>query len=109
METPGQYPKKVCLGLWGQDKIEKYNVSEGMEMTASIEIESREYDNRWYTEVRAWKLSWDEAGAKKAVKGEAAKSDEPEPELLLLLAPWKSCALSRLLWTTDAALRNSLE
>lgn len=56
LETPGQYPKKVCLSLWGE-KVDETRISVGEKITASINIESREYNGRWYTDVRAWKVS----------------------------------------------------
>lgn len=56
METPGQYPKKVCLTVWG-DKIDQFNIQEGSELTASIEVESREYNGRWYTDVKVWRVN----------------------------------------------------
>ena len=55
VETPGQYPKKVCLSIWG-DKIEQFNVVVGDQVSISVDLESREYNGRWYTEARAWKL-----------------------------------------------------
>jgi hypothetical protein len=55
VETQGQYPKKVCLSMWG-DKIQQFNVSVGDMVSASVELESREYNGRWYTEARAWKV-----------------------------------------------------
>jgi len=55
LETQGDYPKQVCISIWG-DKIEKANVQEGEMIKASIEIASREYNERWYTDVRAWKV-----------------------------------------------------
>lgn len=55
LETPGQYPKKVCLSLWGE-KVDENRLNPGDRITASINIESREYNGRWYTDVRAWKI-----------------------------------------------------
>lgn len=55
LETVGQYPKQVCISLWG-DKIDQNPLSEGEEITASINVESREYNERWYTDVKAWKI-----------------------------------------------------
>lgn len=55
LETTGQYPKQVCIALWG-DKIEQSNIQEGEDITASINIESREFNERWYTDVKAWKI-----------------------------------------------------
>jgi hypothetical protein len=56
METPGQFPKKVCLSLWGE-KVDENRINVGERITASINIESREYNGRWYTDVRAWKIA----------------------------------------------------
>jgi hypothetical protein len=56
LETTGQYPKKVCLTVWG-DKIEQFDMQTGDEVTVGIEIESREYNGRWYTDVKAWKVN----------------------------------------------------
>ncbi|UBM60846.1 DUF3127 domain-containing protein [Marinilongibacter aquaticus] len=55
IETEGQYPKKVCVSMWG-DKIDASLIQVGQSVTASIDIESREYNGRWYTDVRAWKI-----------------------------------------------------
>jgi hypothetical protein len=55
IETEGTYPKKVCLSMWG-DKINENIIKMGTMVTASIEIESREYNGRWYTDIKAWRL-----------------------------------------------------
>lgn len=55
LETQDQYPKKVCISVWG-DKVNLNNFGENTEITASINIESREYNSRWYTDVKAWKI-----------------------------------------------------
>ena len=61
LETQSQYPKKVCLSLWG-DKIDQFKVTAGDTVTASVELESREYNSRWYTEARAWKIVKESSG-----------------------------------------------
>lgn len=55
LETYAQYPKKVCVALWG-DKAEQFSVQEGETITAYIDVESREYNGWWYTDVKAWKI-----------------------------------------------------
>lgn len=55
LEIPSQYPRKVCISMWG-DRIDQANLSEGDSVTAFIDVESREYNGRWYTEVKAWKV-----------------------------------------------------
>lgn len=55
LETQDQYPKKVCIAVWG-DKIDLKNFNLNETVTASINIESREFNNKWYTDVKAWKI-----------------------------------------------------
>jgi len=62
VETQSQYPKKVCLSVWG-DKVDQFSLSVGQFVNASVELESREYNGRWYTEARAWKLEKTGSGA----------------------------------------------
>ena len=61
VETQAQYPKKVCLSAWGE-KIDQFNLSVGDMVNVSVDLESREYNGRWYTEARAWKLEKDGSG-----------------------------------------------
>ncbi len=50
-----QFAKKVCFSLWG-DKIDQFRLQVGDMVNVSFDIESREYNGRWYTDVRAWKV-----------------------------------------------------
>jgi hypothetical protein len=61
LETQSQYPKKVCLSIWG-DKIDQFNVAAGETVNVSVDLESREYNGRWYTEARAWKVDKEGSG-----------------------------------------------
>lgn len=62
IEVPGQYPKKVCFNLWG-DKIGKFNIKDGEDLTIAVDVESREYNGRWYTDIRAWNVTKQGAGS----------------------------------------------
>jgi hypothetical protein len=57
LEQPGQYPKKVCISLWGE-KIDQNKLTIGEKITVSVNLESREgRDNKWFTDVRAWRIA----------------------------------------------------
>ena len=56
IEIPGDYPKKVCFMVWG-DRIDQFQIQEGQELTIAIDLESREFNGRWYTDVKAWRVS----------------------------------------------------
>jgi hypothetical protein len=62
LETDAQYPKKVCFMAWG-DKIDEFAIKEGENLAVSIDLESREYNERWYTDVKAWKVTRTSAAA----------------------------------------------
>ncbi len=55
LETEAQYPKKVCFNCWG-DKVDQFALQQNEEVIVSIDIESREFNGRWYTDIRAWKV-----------------------------------------------------
>lgn len=70
LETESQYPKKICFMVWG-DKIDDFKIQQGDELEVSIDIESREFNGRWYTDVRAWKVE--------KLGGTQAQGNNPPP------------------------------
>lgn len=78
LETPGDYPKQVCCVQWG-DNIDKNPVEVGQELTAHIDIQSREYNGRWYTDVKAWRIEGASAdgGAAQGTGPGAPGADSP--------------------------------
>lgn len=56
LETHEQYPRKICFNVFGADKIEQFNIQAGEEMTVSFDINAREYNGRWYNDIRAWRV-----------------------------------------------------
>ncbi|MDR0969900.1 MAG: DUF3127 domain-containing protein [Lentimicrobiaceae bacterium] len=56
IETEEQYPKKVCLICWGDRVAEANNFIIGQTIKASVNIESREFNGKWYTDIRPWRF-----------------------------------------------------
>jgi hypothetical protein len=55
-DADGKYPKNVCLTLLG-DKLDILKpFAEGSAVKAHINISSRDYNDKWFTEVSAWKI-----------------------------------------------------
>jgi len=77
LETEGNYPKQVCIVQWG-DNIDQFGLQEGEKITAAIDIQSREYNGRWYTDVKAWKVEREESAPQAGPP--ALGPDEPFPE-----------------------------
>ena len=55
VETEATYPKKVCISVWG-DKIDTASLQIGSLLKIDFDVESREFNGRWYTDVKAWKI-----------------------------------------------------
>ncbi len=58
IETEEKYPKKICLQLFGEDKINSLGVFKiGDLITVDFDVESRKYNGRWYTQCNAWRIT----------------------------------------------------
>lgn len=71
LETDGTYPRQVCIVQWG-DNIEAFAVQPEEYLTVSVDIQSREFNSRWYTDVKAWRVERPDKGA--------SPSESPDPE-----------------------------
>jgi len=51
-----QYPKKVCIDVWGDniDNLKAFKTNDVLNV--KMDIESREYNGRWFTNVKAWRV-----------------------------------------------------
>lgn len=56
LETQEQYPRKVCFEIFGEDRINNNRCNIDDVVTVSFDIESREFNGRWYTSIRAWRV-----------------------------------------------------
>jgi hypothetical protein len=77
IETVEQYPKKVCANLWGDRAKALDQFQLGSLITVSFDLESREYNGRWYTDVKAWRV---DAATPAAVAGAPAPAPGYAPQ-----------------------------
>jgi hypothetical protein len=56
VETQESYPKLIAIEVSEKALSRLQDYSIGQTITCSINIESREYNGRWFTAVRAWKI-----------------------------------------------------
>lgn len=76
IETIEQYPKQVCLLCWGDTIDATTHLTEGDVIKAGISIESREFNGKWYTDVRAYNLGLVSSAPQQAV----AEQPQPQPQ-----------------------------
>ena len=55
IENHDQYPRKMCFDVFGADKIEQFNIQMGEELTVSFDVDARQWNDRWFNSIRAWK------------------------------------------------------
>lgn len=55
----GQFPRKICFTCFGQT-ADTIQLQVGQRIIASFDVESREYNGRWFTEARLWRAVPDE-------------------------------------------------
>ena len=54
LETHDQYPRRMVFDVFGDDKIQQFNIKAGQELTVSFDIDAREYQGRWFNSIRAF-------------------------------------------------------
>lgn len=79
IETHEQYPRKVCFNVFGSDKIAQFNIQAGEELTVSFDINAREYNGRWFNDIRAWRVERGVAPA--AAPGNIPAIDAPKASI----------------------------
>ncbi len=57
IETHDQYPRKCCFRVFGEEKINNFNIQTGEELTVSFDIDAHEYNGRWYNQINAWNVN----------------------------------------------------
>ena len=76
LDQGGQYPRKVCISLFGDNVAKIPQV--GQDVMISVDIESREFNGRWYTEIKAWNIV--QAGAQQAAPAPQPTYQPPQPQ-----------------------------
>ena len=54
VETHDQYPRKMVFSVFGADRLERFNIQVGQEVTVSFDIDAHEYNGRWFNNIRAF-------------------------------------------------------
>ena len=86
LETQEQYPRKVHFEVFGEDRIKANPCQVDEIVTVSFDIESREFNGRWYTSIRAWKIQ------QGVVEAAAAPQAVPAAQPVVAAAPQANTA-----------------
>lgn len=74
IETQEKFPKKVCLTAWNDliGTVKGFPIDS--EIKASFDISSREYNGKWYTDVKAWKVEASSGGGASSGASQPARN-----------------------------------
>lgn len=79
LETADRFPKKICVTAWSEMVNELDTCKIGDQLKVDIDLASREYNGRWYTDVKAWRISAEsQAGGSGSAAGAAPAPPVPE-------------------------------
>ena len=56
LEVPGQYPKKMVFTVFGEDRIKKFALFEGMECNVQFDIDAHKFNGKWYSSITAYNI-----------------------------------------------------
>lgn len=73
-ETIEQYPRKIAFEAFGDKRIENCQVNENEVYNVSFDVESREFNGRWFTKASSWKTELVSSSA----MGEKQQTQQPE-------------------------------
>ena len=94
LETLDQYPRKVHFEVFGEDRIKQNPCDIDQLVTVSFDIESREFNGRWYTSIRAWRIQQgDTTQAGVVPQPAAAPVAAPQPAAPQAAAPQAAPAM----------------
>jgi len=80
LEVPGEYPRQICIVQWG-DNIDRFGLQKDQTVTVHIDLQSREYNGRWYTDVKAWKVEQAQAADQDQAPPAPQAPQAPPPSL----------------------------
>lgn len=80
IEIPGQYPKKMCFKIFGEDRLKQFNLRKDETVTVQFDIDAHEYNGRWFNEIQAYNILRPQQAAAPAPQQCAAPFPPAQPE-----------------------------
>lgn len=79
IETYGQYPKKVAMKVMGEDKFKQMGIVMGGTYNVSFDVESREWQGKWFTECQAWRTQRVDGTQEQSQQAATQTRQQPAP------------------------------
>lgn len=77
IETHDQYPRKMVFDVFGAERLQRFNIKSGDEVTVFFDIDAHEYQGRWFNNIRAFDVRQLDAAAADPQTTQAAPAPFP--------------------------------
>ena len=77
VETHEQYPRRMVFNVFGEDKIKQFNIQQGEEINVVFDINAREWQGKWFNDIRAWRVDRVQPGQAQGAPDAGAASVPP--------------------------------
>ncbi len=91
-ELPGEFSRKICVTFFGDRSDDAAALSEGDSVNVSVNVESREYNGKWYTDVKAWKIVRNGGAPASGSGASSSRSHQSSPPFPSENAPFPASA-----------------
>ena len=54
LETNDSFPRKMVFSVFGDERLQRFNIQEGQNVLVSFDIDAHEYNGRWFNSIRAF-------------------------------------------------------
>ena len=78
--TNEQYSRQVVVEVFGEDRIKELSLIPDEQVKLNVEAESREFNGKWYTSVRAWGRAEDDTDAQPETQ--VVQTAQPETQVV---------------------------
>lgn len=80
-KTQAQYPKTIAFSIMGKEKFEKLGIVVGKTYNISFDVESREWNGKYFTDITAWKaVCVDGGNAPQQASSNNVQPQQPQPQ-----------------------------
>lgn len=79
-ENIGQFPKRMMFNVFGEENINRFNIQEGQEYTVHFDVNAREFNGRWFNDIRAWNVVPSQSATAPAPQSAAVPMNQPLPQ-----------------------------
>ena len=76
IETHDAYPKKMVFDVFGEDRLQRFNIQVAQEVNVSFDIDAHEYQGRWFNSIRAFDVRQVDPNATVAPQPQSAPAPE---------------------------------